>query len=435
MIKYEKIKGSWKDVLSGEELSMKMKRLQVSTVAALALAAVFAIVPAKQAAAAPAAPTDVKQTVSTQDGFKVTWTKVTGATDYMVSFSADGKSFTTEESTKGASEFAKLDPDKKLLKPGTTYIVKVRAIDGSGSSAAVSAKAATAPEVMTSFEQIGATTTTAKLSWTASAGANGYLIKIGADAASAKDLTTVTTTTVNLTSLKPDSAYYVAVYPIRKVTDKFYASDKCAYNNRVVTVAEAVQKVSVAEWDVRRNYFRLSWKNSAKYEGGYQVEVDKADGKVWKTFNLRGRKLKGASINVNKLKNKAFTVKVRTYNKFGNEYSYGDWSEVIYCVPEANVTTKKLSVTSVQLDWAKIAGAKKYNILAATEDGGEYKKIATTKNNSYTVSNLATGKNYYFVVRPIKVKVGGKKKGATELDVANDVPVCLLPGKGSAEFE
>ncbi len=414
---------------------MKNKKLHFSTIAALALAAVCTFSSAKTVLAAPAEPTNVAQTVGTQNGFKVAWTKVANATDYMVSWSADGKSFSAEESTKGASEYAKVDNEKKVLKPGTTYIVRVRAIDASGSSKGVTIKVATAPEVMAKFDQVAATNTTAKLSWSASAGATGYLIKMGADAASAKNLVTVTTTTVNLTGLQADSAYYVAVYPIRKVTDKFFASDKFAYNNKVVTTAPAVTKFKVAEWDLDRNYVALSWKNSAKYESGYQIELTKASGKAYKTYNIRGRKLKGSAFNVKKLKGKAFTAKIRTYTTFNGEKSFGEWSEILYCVPQAKVSTKKASANSVELSWSKVPGAKKYTIYMATEDGGEYKKVATTKNTTYTVGNLAEAKDYYFYVSAKNVKVGGKKKASSELDAPNDVLVRMLPGKTLAEVE
>ena len=426
---------------------MKMKKLQISTLAALGLAALVALAPATPVKAA--APTNVAQTVSTQDGFKVTWSKVEGATDYMVSISADGKTFGTEVSTKGACEYAIVDSEKKVLKSGTTYIVKVRAVGGSstgtgtgtGTTAnAATAKVATAPEAMSSFEQVSATSSSAKLSWTQSAGATGYLVKIGSDAASAKDLITVTTPNINLTGLKPDTAYYVAVYPIRKVTDKFYASDKCVYNNRVITTAADVDKFEIAEWDVRRNYIRFSWKNSAKYEGGYQLELTNSAGKVYKTYNIRGRKVKGAGLTISKLKNKGFSARVRTYNRLNGELSYGDWSDIVYCVPEANVTAKKLTKDSVQLDWAKIAGAKNYTVFVATEDGGDYKKLASTKANTYTATGLVEGNTYYYLVKANKVAVKNgegstKKKGTTDLNVNNDVVVRLLPGKAAAEVE
>ncbi len=413
---------------------MSMKKLRI-TLAALGLAALFSIPATTAAIAAPAAPTDLRQEISTESGIKMIWSKVTGATNYEVSiYTADGKTALVKSaSTNGANEYILNDVEKKILKPGTSYAIHVVSVDSSGKSDPAKAAAATAPVVMTTFEQTAATSNTITLAWTESPGATAYLIKMGADAASAKDLTTVTKGPIKLSNLKADTAYYVAVYPIRKVTDTFLASEKCCYINKAITTAGAVSGLELAEWDVRTNYIRLAWENTAKYESGYQIELYKSNNKVYKTYNVRGRNLASVGYTLKKLKNKPFYFKVRTYNTFNDVKSYGEWSKPCYCIPEANVTVKKASNTAVTLSWDKVEGAKQYLVYRTTTDGGKYSKIATVKTLNFTNDNLTEGQDYYYFVKADKVKIGGKKRKSTAIDIKNDVYVTLYTAKREAE--
>ena len=409
-------------------------RLSKITMAAFGLAAALVFAPTV-ANAAPAAPSGVAQVASTENGFKISWSRVSGATDYTVTIVKDGKVVVGETSTKNSNEFTYKDDKKKTIAAGTTYKVQVKSADASGKSAATEIDAATAPAVMSSFEQVEATENTMKFSWSASAGATGYLVKMGKDAASAKDLKVINTTTINLTGLKADSAYYVAVYPIRKVTDKFYASDKCAFKTKAVTTAGKVTKVKLAEWNVKANYIRLTWKNSAKYEAGYQVQFTDKDDKVVKTYNIRGRKVNGFTAINKKLKNKALCVKVRTYNTLNGKKFYGKWSSAMYLVPQANVTAKKVNATSVELSWTKIPGASKYQVMRATADGGKYKKVANTKKTKYTVKKLKEGQDYYFLVKAMGVKIGGKERESSKVSVPNDIYVAVYGSSKGVEIE
>ena len=55
---------------------------------------------------------------------------------------------------------------------------------------------------------------------------------------------------------------------------------------------------------------------------------------------------------------------------------------------------------TIGLSWAAVKGAKKYVIYCATEKNGEYKKLATTKRDAYTVKTLKPG-TYYFKIRAL----------------------------------
>lgn len=405
---------------------IKIKKAMVAFAAVLAMS--LMLLPSVKADAAVtvlAAPKDAKQTISTETAVRVSWSAVPGATAYVYSYSSDNKTYTGEALTGNGGKDTFINLAGANWAAGNTYYVKVRAFDGTKYSEAVVATVATAPKAPATMTQVAADNTSATVSWAASTGATGYLIRFGATQATAKDIQVVKTTSVKLTGLSADSAYYLAVYPIRQVTTSFYASENCVENPRVLTTAPAVKGLKLASWDVKSNIVTLQWNNTAKYENGYQIEIYKADNKLVKTYNIYGRRAKSKTFILKSVKNTPFQYRVRTYTFMNGEKQYGAWSDLAYAIPQANVSAAKVSNNAVKLSWTKVPGAKNYTVYRATKEGGKFKKVATTKKAAYTVNNLKTYKDYYFYVKANRVSIGGKKRNSTKLDEQNDIYVYI----------
>lgn len=405
---------------------IKIKKVMVAFAAVLAMS--LMLLPSVKADAAVtvlAAPKDAKQTISTETAVRVSWSAVPGATAYVYSYSSDNKTYTGEALTGNGGKDTFINLAGANWAAGNTYYVKVRAFDGTKYSEAVVATVATAPKAPAIMTQVAADNTSATVSWAASTGATGYLIRFGATQATAKDIQVVKTTSVKLTGLSADSAYYLAVYPIRQVTTSFYASENCVENPRVLTTAPAVKGLKLASWDVKSNIVTLQWNNTAKYENGYQIEIYKADNKLVKTYNIYGRRAKSKTFILKSVKNTPFQYRVRTYTFMNGEKQYGAWSDLAYAIPQANVSAAKVSNNAVKLSWTKVPGAKNYTVYRATKEGGKFKKVATTKKAAYTVNNLKTYKDYYFYVKANRVSIGGKKRNSTKLDEQNDIYVYI----------
>ncbi len=392
-----------------------------------AIAMMILVMPATEVqAAAPAAPIDAKQTVSIETGFRVQWSPVQGATQYFYSFSADDKTYTAESPTgNGGKETLVNIVNANVLKPGTVYYVKVRAYNGSEYSTAVKVKAATAPLAPKTITQTMATSNSVALAWDASAGATGYLVRFGTTKKKAKDITIIGTPSCKLTGLEPDSKYYVAIYPIIRVTKDFYASQNGVDNAKVVTTSAALKNVKLTDWDVKSNIIMFQWDNSVKYESGYELEISKADGTVIKTYNISGTRAKMRAFVNKKVKNTPFQYRMRSYTMLSGVKNYGEWSAYGYAVPQANVSATKVSNTAVMLKWNKVAGAQSYTIYRATKEGGKYKKIATVKKTKYKAKKLKAYKDYYFYVKANKVNIGGKNRNSTKLDTPNYINVYI----------
>jgi SpoIID/LytB domain protein len=169
---------------------------------------------------APAAPTGVKVTPSTS-GATVSWSAVDGAKTYGVCLVTSGTSTTCYRSlsgvTKTSASFADLKPTS-----GKDYYVKVRAGNESGAGAwsalsgfdltpATPAK----PAAVTGLT-VTPTSSSAKIAWTAPAGAKTYGLCLQTSAASTscyRSLSGLTTASTSITGLKPtaNTDYFVKV--------------------------------------------------------------------------------------------------------------------------------------------------------------------------------------------------------------------------------
>ena len=73
------------------------------------------------------------------------------------------------------------------------------------------------------------------------------------------------------------------------------------------------------------------------------------------------------------------------------------------------VKIKLSAATAIKLTWSKVKGASGYTIYRATSKKGTYKKIAATKEVSYTNKNLKRGKTYYYKVAAANGTVTGSQ--------------------------
>ena len=189
-----------------------------------------------------------------------------------------------------------------------------------------------------------------------------------------------------------------------------------------MTTGGPVTGVSLQDWDVKNNVVMIKWDNTTKYESGYQIQLCDAMGKTIKTYTVKGKRTALKAISNKKLKNKPFQYRVRSYVTMSGVKQYGQWSAMAYAVPQANVTATKVSDTSVQLKWDKVAGAKSYTVYRATKENGKYKIINEKDNASFNRLNTLN-KKAMFLINSEKEKmrenileeIEAKKKEAEEM--------------------
>lgn len=150
---------------------------------------------------------------------------------------------------------------------------------------------------------------------------------------------------------------------------------------------------------------KISWEPVAGAQG-YAIYNAKNDliGKTTKTY-FNHKKLKA-------LKN--YKYKVRPYCVNDGTTYYGAFSNTITVRTLAKAPTKvkvKAGDDQLTISWKKVKGVSGYVVYRSTKKSGKYKKVATLKKaskTSWTNTNLASGKRYYYKVRSYKT-IKGKK--------------------------
>ena len=188
-----------------------------------------------------------------------------------------------------------------------------------------------------------------------------------------------------------------------------YSEQSYCYNRSIYTlrIEESVEVATPSALKVSTRSttsLMLSW-NAVSGAKGYVVY----------SYNIntgKYKKLAATSTNsftVNGLK--AGTIHryaVRAYKTANKKNYYSEYSAVLTTAtkPNAPQVTIMAGTKSASLSWNKVAGAKSYVIYWSTKKSSGFKKLGITKNTYASVSNLVSGKTYYFKVRAYR-KAGG----------------------------
>lgn len=117
-----------------------------------------------------------------------------------------------------------------------------------------------------------------------------------------------------------------------------------------------------------------------------------------------------------------YYYKVEAYETGNNLVSAGIMSgaksvKPVLAAPK-NVKASGYTYTSLKITWDTVAGAKSYNVYAATSKSGTYKKIASNvKKTSYTNKNLSLGERYYYKIEAVSGTAVSAKSAAASAKV------------------
>ncbi len=340
-----------------------------------------------------AAPSSVKLT-QVAKGFKVTWTAVSGATQYRVyrrELDAKGNALTgwkTLTTTKNLSY-----SDASGLTAGKRYHYAVRANNTTG-KAWSGLKTANAYFLATPSVTLANGTSGVTVSWNKITGATKYYVyRRLKPTDSWKLLKTVTTLTYTDTTAANGTEYY---YTVCAAT----ASTKSAYTAKSITFVAAPTAVKLAQID---KGFKVAWgavKGASQYKV-YRRQVD-ANGKVLVSWSL------------------LTTTTARTYSD-ASGLKQGSYYE--YCVRAYNGTAKTLSGLSniprsaflatpvfeltdtangVSIDWDAVEGATAYTVYkkANASDAWSTLEVLTADADlSVLDADVVPGSTYYYTVR------------------------------------
>lgn len=144
----------------------------------------------------------------------------------------------------------------------------------------------------------------------------------------------------------------------------------------------------------------------------------------------KAKTVEGTSYTVSSLKlHTEYSFKVRAVSSGVN----GDFSDVVKVRTKlgkpANIKSKNVKSTSARVYWSKVSGADYY--LLYQYSGGEWKRIAKTKDTAYDVKSLSANKTYYFRVRAYNSKTGETGDYTSKITVVT-IPATVKNLKSSA---
>lgn len=320
---------------------------------------------------------------------KVSWSAVNGASSYIV-----------KRSTTAAGNYVQIGTTSGLsyqdtnLTTGTTYYYQVVPTDSSGNEGDASEAVAATPVYdtptgtsakMTSYNTINVT-------WRGVAGAGEYeiyrstspntgYVKIGNS----------TNTSYN------DSANVIAgiiyYYKIAASKGNYVGNlSSYAYTNTILNTPTNV-KVTKKAYDKAE----VTW---SAVSGATRYIV-------FCTTDPNGTYKSIGEVRTNSLVKNGVIPGVKHYYKVvalnDNNLSMSNYSSVV------NIKTsfdkpKGLKIANteynnIKIAWTKVNGATSYDIYRSTKKSSGYKKIATSKTNSYTSKSLKTNKTYYYKIK------------------------------------
>lgn len=279
----------------------------------------------------------------------------------------------------------------------------------------------TAPNAITSLSQTNATANSVTVSWSPVSGADGYYVyTVGANGSLTLkgSVSGGSTTSYAVGGLTQNGVYAIGISPFKSngkgFTQYWSPSGKTSFR----TTPGKISGVKLAASSGYAKKYQIAWSQSgASYADGFEIMITNKSGKKITTATEESY-LSHIFTNA-KLRSQPWKVKVRAYVKMNNgTKAYGAWSSEKVVVPNAYIKsikqTSKYS-SNIKITWGKVTGAQNYTIYRSTSKNGKYKKVKTVKGTSYTTSQSANGKWYYYYVKANGVKVGKKKYNSTSL--------------------
>lgn len=357
---------------------------------------------------------ELKSSVRDSSSVKLTWESSDGADGYDV--------FRESTNTEGSyGRIASLEPDATEyidsgLGSGTVYNYKLAAYKLVGESKKYGEASYISGETITAavkgLKLDESTTSSVRLAWHSSNGADGYIIYKRAEGetsfseyqrlscdedAYSNDI--IYWTDSRLESAAPCS-YRIAAYSY--IDNNLLESDFSGVS--ACTLPESVEGFSVTPTGI--STIRLNW-DKVENADGYVIYRQSTTDET--KFNVVGTVPNGAitSYTDDELTSASeFTYRAAAYKETDEKKYYGEYAEASSCTypyRTSAIKTDSRSTSVINFFWNEVARADGYKIYVA-ESGGEYKLLATLSNNAldYSARGLTAGTEYRFAVAAYK---------------------------------
>jgi len=357
-----------------------------------------------QIADLPAPPTGVTVSVASASSLKVSWTKATGVSGYVIWYatSENGK-YKKIDKVSGTSY------THKNLAAGTTYYYKIRSYNTiSGKEqysdyTLVKYKKLTVP-TPTNVKTSKSSAASIKISWNKVGDASGYVIyRSTSKNGTYTKLTTIKSgSTVSYTNkgLANNKTYYYKIRAYKTIN----GSNKYSGYTDIAARALLAKPGDLKLTNSSATALKISWK---KVSGASGYEIYRAASKNG-SYNKVKTVTSGTAVSYTDkglTNNKTYYYKVRAYKNVIGSKNYSSFSSAItkkVSLTKPTLSASAKSSSSIKLSWKKVSGATGYEIYRSASQNGSYKKIKTVSNLTFTDKSLKSGKTYFYKIKAIQ---------------------------------
>lgn len=255
-----------------------------------------------------------------------------------------------------------------------------------------------------SVKQVSMDATSITCSWPAVSGAVKYIVSIGADYSTVREVGTTTAPQYTFTNLKNGMQYYVMIQPVD-------AKGEYSYGSKVMmeTLPTTVTNFKQEKWWYFIKKLEVRWDKQPSVDG-YEVSLYNSKNKRVKTVTATKY---ASSASFANMKDEVYTVKIYGYKKW-NGKTYKTKTATTTCMNQARIIKCRVSDKKLTVKWNRVGGASGYDIYVSTKKNTGYKKVKTvgSKATSVTISKLK-GKSFnakkpYYIYVQTRIKRGKK---------------------------
>ena len=320
---------------------------------------------------------------NTASGVKLTWSEVSGATEYQILAKTSKSGSWKKVATTSETSYTYTS-----VESGKYCYMTVKAVKGTTASAydttGLNIRFLSRP----TLSKIATTSNGVKLTWNKVTGATEYQVLAKTSKSGSWKKVAITSSTSYTYKAESGKYCYMTVKAVN-------GSSVSTYNSTGLNVKFLAQP-TISKLSNTSKGIKITW---GKVTGAqkYQVLVKTSQNGTWKSVGTTTK----TDVTYTKAQSgKTYYFSVKAIADDGKTVStYSTTGTKLLFLSQPEITRLKSTTKGVSVTWEASQGAGQYKVYVKTSKDGEWTSVGTTSKTSFTYTKAKSGKTYYFSVR------------------------------------